>query len=263
MTSTLFDKESEKESGNAISVKTETKKMRLQKFLSHAGVCSRRKGEEYIMAGLVSVNGVVVTRLGTSVDAEHDEVRFKGEPVRFSLEKKKIYIALNKPVGVVTSCEHPGETIVLDIIDIPDRIYPIGRLDKESSGLILLTDDGELHNHLSHPSFNHEKEYIVTTVQPLSQSALEKMATGVMLDGKRTRPAEIEQLSRVKFKIILKQGINRQIRRMVEKTGNQVRELTRVRIGNIKIGGLAVGKWRFLTETEISQLSVNSLQLQP
>ncbi|MBF0390810.1 MAG: rRNA pseudouridine synthase [Desulfamplus sp.] len=232
--------------------------MRLQKFLSQAGVCSRRKGEEHILAGLVAVNGLVVTELGTSVDIERDEVRFKGQAVKISSEKSKIYIALNKPIGVIASCSHSheGEKIVLDIIDISDRIYPIGRLDKDSSGLLLLTNDGDLHNKLSHPSYNHEKEYIVTTVEPLSKSALEKMARGVMLDGKRTREAQVEHLSRFKFKIVLKQGVNRQIRRMVEKTGNQVKELVRVRIGSIKIGGLEVGRWRFLTQTEVDELKL-------
>ncbi|MBF0241349.1 MAG: rRNA pseudouridine synthase [Desulfamplus sp.] len=232
--------------------------MRLQKFLSQAGVCSRRKGEEHILAGLVAVNGSVVTELGTSVDIERDEVIFKGQAVKISSEKSKIYIALNKPIGVIASCSHSheGEKIVLDIIDIADRIYPIGRLDKDSSGLLLLTNDGDLHNKLSHPSYNHEKEYIVTTVEPLSKSALEKMARGVMLDGKKTREAQVEQLSRFKFKIVLKQGVNRQIRRMVEKTGNQVKELVRVRIGSIKIGGLEVGKWRFLTQTEVDELKL-------
>lgn len=228
--------------------------MRLQKFLSQAGVCSRRKGETYISEGLVTVNGITVTHLGTQVDIENDEIRFQGNIVNLSLEKKKIYIALNKPVGFVTSCSHKGEKIVLDLIDINDRIYPIGRLDKDSSGLILLTNDGELHNRLSHPSHNHEKEYVVTTVDPLSKGALEKMAKGVMLDGKRTRKAKVVQLGKFKFKMILKQGLNRQIRRMVQKTGNQVKTLTRVRMGSIKISGLKEGKWRYLTQGEVKGL---------
>ncbi len=234
----------------------ESNKMRLQKFLSQAGVCSRRKGEEYIAAGLVTVNGNTVTQLGSSIDIEKDEVKFQGEILTLLPQKSRIYIALNKPIGVIASCSHsyPNEKIVLDLIDINQRIYPVGRLDKDSSGLLLLTDDGELHNKLSHPSYNHEKEYIVTTVEPVSQSALKKMSDGVMLDGKKTRRAQVEQLSRFKFKIILKQGLNRQIRRMVEKTGNQVKELIRVRIGVIKLDSLEVGKWRFLNKNEINEL---------
>ena len=237
----------------------ESNKMRLQKFLSQAGVCSRRKGEEYIAAGLVTVNGNTVTQLGSSIDIEKDEVKFQGEILTLQPQKSRIYIALNKPIGVIASCSHsyPNEKIVLDLIDINQRIYPVGRLDKDSSGLLLLTDDGELHNKLSHPSYNHEKEYIVTTVEPVSQSALKKMADGVMLDGKKTRRAQVEQLSRFKFKIILKQGLNRQIRRMVEKTGNQVKELIRVRIGVIKLDSLEVGKWRFLNKNEINELKIS------
>ncbi len=193
--------------------------MRLQKFLAKAGLCSRRRGEVYIADGWVTINGVTITHPGTQVDINADEVRFKGDVVTLSTNQALIYITLNKPVGVITSCSHKGARIVLDLIDIPERIYPIGRLDKDSSGLILLTNDGALHNRLSHPSFNHEKEYIVTTRDPLSKGALKKMADGVMLDGKRTRRANVVQLGDFKFKMILKQGLNRQIRRMVQKTG--------------------------------------------
>jgi len=228
--------------------------MRLQKFLSQAGICSRRRGETYISQGLVTVNGITVTLPGTRIDIEKDEVSFQGSVVHFSPEKQKIYIALNKPVGIVTSCSHRDEKIVLDLIDIPDRIYPIGRLDKDSSGLLLLTDDGDLHNRLSHPSHNHEKEYVVSTFEPLSRGALGKMANGVMLDGKRTREAKVTQLGKYNFRMILKQGLNRQIRRMVKKTGNRVKTLTRVRMGNIKIADLKEGSWRYLTEVEVSGL---------
>lgn len=233
--------------------------MRLQKFLAKAGICSRRRGEVFIADGLVTVNGITVTHPGTQVNIKSDEVRFKGDLVRLSEDRERIYIALNKPVGVVTSCSHKGEKIVLDLIDIPDRIYPIGRLDKDSSGLILLTDDGELHNQLSHPSFNHEKEYIVTTEAPLSKGALKKMADGVMLDGKKTRQAQVVQLGKNKFKIILKQGLNRQIRRMVKKTGNDVKTLHRIRMGNIRMAGLKEGMWRYLTPSEIEGLKKRSV----
>ena len=140
--------------------------MRLQKFLAHAGVCSRRKGEEYILEGRVRVNREVVNSLGTKINPESDHVEVDGKPVAIAHDKKKIYIALNKPRGVVSSCSHAGEKIVLDLIDINERVYPIGRLDKDSLGLLLLTNDGELHNRLSHPSFDHEKEYVVETTTP-------------------------------------------------------------------------------------------------
>ncbi|MBF0201830.1 MAG: rRNA pseudouridine synthase [Desulfamplus sp.] len=228
--------------------------MRLQKFLSQAGICSRRKGEKYISDGLVTINGIKVTHPGIQVDTDVDMVCFRGDPVELLLDSEKIYIALNKPAGVVTSCSHKGEKIVLDMIDIPHRIYPVGRLDKDSSGLLLLTNDGELHNRLSHPSHNHEKEYVVTTVNPISRGALGKMAAGIVLDGKKTRKATVTRLGPFKFNIVLKQGLNRQIRRMVQKTGNSVDTLKRVRMGNIRLDSLKEGEWRYLTRDEVTAL---------
>jgi pseudouridine synthase len=226
--------------------------MRLQKFLSAAGVCSRRKGEVYITSGRVRVNGETVTQLGVKVDTDVDHVEVDGEPA--TLDKKLIYIALNKPEGYITSCDHSGEKIVLDLIDIPERIYPVGRLDKDSIGLLLLTNDGRIHHKLSHPSFDHEKEYDVTTVKPISEGALQKMSNGMPLMGSKTRPARIKRLSSRKFRIILQEGRNRQIRRMVRKVGNQVVDLKRRRIVNIQLKKLPPGKWRYLTQTEVDQL---------
>ena len=232
--------------------------MRLQKFLSRAGVCSRRQGEVLISQGRVAVNGEVVTQPGTQVDPAGDEVSVDGKPVRLNREQAWCYIALNKPVGVVCSCVRQGkETIILDLVDVPQRVYPVGRLDKDSCGLILLTNDGALHNRLSHPSFNHEKEYSVTTVRPVTRGALGKMAKGVVLDGKRTRSARVWRTGSHGFKIVLKQGINRQIRRMVSKTGNEVAHLKRLRMGSVVLGGLPEGKWRYLTPDEIRDLSVS------
>ena len=130
--------------------------MRLQKFLSTAGICSRRRGEALIKAGRVSVNGQIVVELGTKIDPAKDQVSFDGRPIKY--EQRLVYIVLNKPVDYVTSCRHPGEKIVLELVDIAQRVYPIGRLDKDSTGLLLLTNDGRLHHKLSHPSFDHEKE---------------------------------------------------------------------------------------------------------
>lgn len=226
--------------------------MRLQKFLSAAGVCSRRKGEEYIQAGRVTVGGQVVHELGTKVDPEQDRVAVDGRPV--TLPDTHVYLALNKPAGFVTSCRHPGEKTVIDLVDIPRRVYPVGRLDKDSTGLLLLTDDGALHHRLSHPSFDHEKQYRVTVAQPVSEGALEKLARGMPLMGTRTRPAEVERLSSRRFRITLKEGRNRQIRRMVRKIGNRVVRLERVRIAGIELGNLRPGRWRYLTEKEIAAL---------
>ena len=226
--------------------------MRLQKFLSAAGVCSRRKGEQFIRDGRVTVNGQIVVELGTRVDPLKDRVGLDGRQVHYAPEA--VYIALNKPAGYVTSCRHPGEKIVLDLVDIPRRVYPVGRLDKDSTGLLLLTNDGRLHHRLSHPSFDHEKEYEVTVARPISRGALQKIAAGILLEGTRTRPARVSRISARRFRIVLQEGRNRQIRRMVSKVGNQVTRLQRKRIANIKLGRLAPGKWRYLRPAEKKQL---------
>jgi len=226
--------------------------MRLQKFLSEAGICSRRKGEEYIRKGLVRVNSRIVTELGTKVDSEKDRVEFDGKLI--ALKSEPVYIMLNKPKGYVTSCSHPGEKIVLDLIDITERVYPIGRLDKDSIGLLILTNDGSLHHRLSHPSFDHEKEYDVTVSKPITDGSLRNIASGLPMMGSKTRPAKIRRISSRRFHIILKEGRNRQIRRMVRKVGNRVTRLRRIRVSKIKLGRLAEGAWRNLTEKEKKEL---------
>jgi pseudouridine synthase len=226
--------------------------MRLQKFLSGAGICSRRKGEEYIKAGWVKVNGKIVTELGVKVDPERDAVEVDRDAIRS--DTAPIYIALNKPKGYVSSCRQQNEQIVLDLVDISDRVYPIGRLDKDSTGLLLLTNDGHLHHRLSHPSFNHEKEYEVTVARPLPEGALRKLAEGLPMMGTRTRPARVNRISARRFRIVLQEGKNRQIRRMVRKVGNQVVHLKRIRIANIKLGNLLSGSWRHLTKREKENL---------
>ena len=226
--------------------------IRLQKFLSQAGVCSRRKGEAYILDGRVAVNGETVTRLGVKVDPASDRVELDGQVVES--KEGTVYIALNKPEGYVTSCDHPGEKIVLDLISVDQRVYPVGRLDKDSTGLLLLTNDGAAHHRLSHPSFDHEKEYEVTLEKPITSGALKKLATGVLLKGTRTRPARIKKRTPRKFNIILQEGRNRQIRRMVNKVGGKVIGLKRIRIAGISLGNLDKGKWRHLNRREINQL---------
>ncbi len=226
--------------------------MRLQKFLSMAEVCSRRHGEKYITDGLVRVNGKVVTKLGTKVDSEKDRVEINGKQA--VIKQDLVYIALNKPKGYVTSCKQPGDKIVLDLLDISRRVYPIGRLDKDSTGLLLLTNDGRLHHRLSHPSFDHEKEYEVTVANPMTDRALLNMEQGMPMMGTKTRPAEIKRISRTRFRIVLKEGKNRQIRRMIRKVGSQVAGLKRIRVANIKLGILAQGSWRYLAEKEKKEL---------
>ncbi|MFP4030568.1 MAG: pseudouridine synthase [Desulfococcaceae bacterium] len=222
--------------------------VRLQKFLSAAGVCSRRRGERYIQAGRVRVNGKVVTEMGTQVDPDADRVEFDGRPA--TIQKRSLYLALHKPKGYVASCDQPKTPIVLDLIDLPERVYPIGRLDKDSTGLLLLTNDGFLHHRLAHPSFDHEKEYLVTVDRKISDGALQKMADGLPVQGARTRPARVERLGPDRFRIILQEGRNRQIRRMVGKVGAEVVTLKRIRVAGVRLGGLAEGEWRHLTDAE-------------
>jgi pseudouridine synthase len=226
--------------------------MRLQKFLSAAGVCSRRRGEELIRAGEVAVNAVVVTELGTKVDPEKDRVHVGSRLIEYRPEP--IYILFHKPKGVVTSCRQKRETTVVDLLDIGQRVYPVGRLDKDSTGLLLLTNDGRLHLRLSHPSFNHEKEYDVRVAKPISDYALQKMAEGMPILGTRTRPARIERLSATRFRMTLMEGKNRQIRRMVRQVGNEVKELKRIRMAGISLGRLPAGAWRYLSAKEKNKL---------
>lgn len=226
--------------------------MRLQKFLSAAGVCSRRAGERHIQAGRVNVNGVPVTTLGTQVDPSVDRVIFDGQPV--TLVTDHLYIALHKPLGYVSSCRHGGERVVTDLVDLPQRLFPVGRLDKDSTGLILLTNDGPVHHHLSHPSFDHQKAYQVTADRTLGNGELGKLARGLPLDGRQTRRAQVKRLGARRFQIILQEGRNRQIRRMVQFIGAQVVTLHRTRVAHIRLGDLASGRWRHLTSGERNRL---------
>jgi pseudouridine synthase len=220
--------------------------------MAAAGVCSRRRGEELIRAGRVQVNGRVVSALGARVDPLQDQVSVDGRPV--AAEERLIYIVLNKPRGFVTSCRHPGKKIVLELVNVPERIYPVGRLDKDSTGLLLLTNDGRLHLRLSHPSFDHEKEYEVVVERPIPDGALRRMAEGMPILNTRTRPAAVTRLGEKRFRIVLKEGRNRQIRRMVRRLGNEVVELKRIRVASIRLCRLAEGAWRYLEEREVAAL---------
>ncbi len=226
------------------------KRIRLQKYLSMAGVCSRRKGEALIREGRVSVNGKKIETPGAKIDPDRDRVRVDGESV--FIQPGRIYIALHKPKGYVTSCSHPGKKIVLDLVSINERIFPVGRLDKDSTGLLLLTNDGRIHQKLSHPSYDHEKEYIVTTRAPVSDRDLDRMAAGMSILGSKTRPAIVKRLSDTSFTIVLQEGRNRQIRRMIRNLANHVVTLKRIRIAHIHIGKLPEGKWRYLDSGEIA-----------
>lgn len=223
-------------------------RIRLQKYLADSGVCSRRKGEQYIRDGLVRVNNEVVTRLGTTVDPEKDIVEVSGKRVR--PVKSDVYIMLNKPAGYLSTCSQPGRKIVLDLVETNQRIFPVGRLDLDSTGLLLLTSDGRIHHRLAHPSFDHEKQYLVETDLPVSDHALERLEKGVQLSDVMTRPAKVSRKSKNLFSIVLKEGRNRQIRRMAEALGYKVVGLHRTRIGPLYLKDLPSGKWRYLTEAE-------------
>ncbi len=234
--------------------------IRLQKFLSQAGVCSRRKGETHIVDGLVTVNGKTVTELGAKVDPEKDTIRFRGKVVKAGL--KPVYIMVHKPKGYVTSCSQPGDKTILDLVDLSQRLFPVGRLDKASTGLLLLTNDGRIHHRISHPSFDHEKEYDVRVSKTIVDGALRHLEKGVSMMGVKTRPAVIRRLGGDRFRIILKEGKNRQIRRMVRKVGNAVVDLKRVRVARLKLGKLKPGTWRHLSENEVRGL-LTELGLKP
>jgi 23S rRNA pseudouridine2605 synthase/23S rRNA pseudouridine2604 synthase len=221
---------------------------RLQKYLAQAGLCSRRHAEDIIRAGRVSVNGRVQREMGVKVDPLTDRVTVDGAPVR--PEEEMWYIALHKPAGVVSSCMHPGKYTVLDMVDAPVRVYPVGRLDVDSTGLLLLTNDGRIHHRLSHPSFDHEKEYVVEVEWPIQDQELERLRRGVMVLGRMSREARVRRLGPDRFTMVLKEGRNRQIRRMVEEVGNKVARLHRVRVACVRLGDLPEGKWRRLTPEE-------------
>lgn len=229
--------------------------MRLNKFISESGRCSRREADEWIASGRVTVNGRRA-EVGDVVE-DDDEVRLDGDLVRprgSPGARARTYIALNKPVGIVCTTESEVEGNIVDFVDYPTRIFPIGRLDKDSQGLILLTDDGDIVNRLLRVENQHEKEYIVTVNRPVTEAFLASMSRGVDIGGAITRPCRISKLGRNGFRIILTQGLNRQIRRMCEAHGYWVRSLTRTRIVNIGLGHLKPGQWRKLSGAEVAGL---------
>lgn len=231
---------------------TENQGVRLQKYLAHAGVCSRRAAETLIKDGEVTVNTKVVTELGTRVAPETDRICVKGKEIR--AEEKRVYLVLHKPVGVITSCNHGDAKVVTDLVDVSERVYPVGRLDQDSSGLLILTNDGRIHHRLSHPSFDHEKEYRVRLAEAIPSSALSRMESGIRLKEGMTRPCRIRPEGKDGFTIVLQEGKNRQIRRMAQAVGHEVKTLKRVRMANIRLGQLKSGQWRHLSEGEVREL---------
>lgn len=230
----------------------EEQKIRLNKYLSEIGYCSRRAGDKLIESGRVLVNNEPAT-LGQKIIIT-DEIKIDNEVVEVKL-KRKIYLALNKPIGIVCTTDTRVEKDnIIDFINYPVRIFPIGRLDKPSSGLILLTNDGDIVNKILRTEHNHEKEYLVRVDKPLSQTIIDRMSKGVPILDTITKECEIKKISTNEFKIILTQGLNRQIRRMCEYFNYKVVSLERTRIMNIKLD-LPLGEHRELTNDEISSLN--------
>lgn len=234
-------------------------KERLQKILSEAGICSRRKAEELIRAGAVRVDGHPA-KIGQQVDPHQCRITVNGEPIHFQKKREKLYIALYKPRGYVTTMsDEMGRRTVLDLVeDVGCRVYPIGRLDKVSEGLILLTNDGDFANMLMHPKFHISKRYRVTVDSLVTDEIASELSSGVMIDGRMTAPAIINIVSatadRSVMEMTIREGRNRQIRKMCEAVGLTVGRLKRTAIGPLKLGMLKPGQWRELTKAEVAAL---------
>lgn len=233
-------------------------KIRLQKFLSECGVASRRKAEEMIAAGKVKVNGRIAA-IGDKVDARHDKVTVSGK--RVNNTAKKVYIMLNKPRGYVTTLkdEFDRKNVSELVKSVGVRVFPVGRLDRDSEGLLLLTNDGAFANDITHPSKNVNKTYAVTVRGEANDEQIGKMASGIVIDERKTKPCEIfvteRKSDRTFLKFIISEGRNRQIRKMCEAVGLEVMRLKRIEIAGVKLGGLKVGDWRDLNEREMARLT--------
>lgn len=232
--------------------------MRLQKYLALSGVASRRNAEKIIADGRVSVNHCIVTEMGVQVDENADVIEVDGNPV--SIQEEKHYIAYNKPLGEVTTVSDPeGRATVMDKFrDYPVRLYPVGRLDYDSEGLLLLTNDGDMMNHVLHPSREVSKVYLTKVSNQVTDDEIRQLRRGVMIEGKITSPASVRLIRRETFDTVLlisiHEGRNRQVRKMVDAVGHQVVSLKRVEFGPVSLGSLPCGQWRRLTESEIRKL---------
>ncbi len=228
--------------------------LRLQKYIADKGIASRREAERLISEGAVTVNGEVIREMGVKIDPVKDLVEVSGKHLKKRSERL-IYIALNKPAGYVTTSRKTEreDKIVLDLLrNIPERVFPVGRLDKESTGLLLLTNDGTLTYELTHPSFEHEKEYLVEAFNDITPGMLQKLRSGLSLFGGKTLPPEIELIEKRKMLITLKEGKNRQIRRILRKIGTGVKSLKRVRIGGLSLEpNWRPGEYQFLTKSDV------------
>lgn len=225
--------------------------MRLQKFLAQVGIASRRKAEELIVSGKIKINGAIVDRLGSTIDENNDKIEYQGRVLK--LVKGKTYVALNKPVGYVCSASSRQGKSVLELVPKGKRIYPVGRLDKDSRGLVLLTDDGDLAYELTQASFEHEKEYEVELNKDFVKTDKAALEKGMVIDGKRVRGIGVRIASPRKLRLTLKEGVNRQIRKMLGRLGYGVIDLNRIRIGKLESDKLRIktGEWKEIRKEDI------------
>ncbi|WP_421949180.1 23S rRNA pseudouridine(2604) synthase RluF [Phaeodactylibacter xiamenensis] len=222
----------------------------LNKFISSTGICSRREADRMIEAGRVQLNGTTAKK-GNRVNPG-DEVLLDGAPLK--AKPKAVYLALHKPPGITCTTDRKDKSNIIDFLNYPERIFHIGRLDKASTGLIFLTNDGDIVNEILREQNEHEKEYIVTVNKPINPSFVRRMSEGIPILGTVTKKCQVEKIGRQAFRIVLTQGLNRQIRRMCDYLGYDVVTLKRVRIMNVHLGGLKPGQWRYLTDEELKEL---------
>lgn len=225
--------------------------IRINKAIADTGYCSRRQADDLIESGQVTINGIVAT-LGSRVQPG-DQISIAGKPL--TSKPKTVYLAFHKPVGITCTTDRKIAGNIIDYINYPERIFPIGRLDKPSEGLILLTNDGDIVNKILRAGNNHEKEYIVTVNRPITDDFVKRMSNGIPILDTITKKCRVEKISRYVFRIILVQGLNRQIRRMCEFLNYEVTALKRIRIMNIELNHLPVGQWRELTAEELDQIN--------
>ncbi len=232
----------------------ENEKISVNKYISSTGFCSRREADKLIEQARVTVNNKLALP-ATRVSLTGDVVAIDGEPLKSAAKKRPVYIACNKPVGVTSTTDPKDRTNIIYFLQHPKRIFPIGRLDKDSDGLIFLTNDGDIVNKILRASNNHEKEYIVIVDKPITPEFITQMGAGVPMLGTVTKKCKVSQEGNKRFRITLTQGLNRQIRRMCEHLGYDVIKLTRVRIMNIQLGNLPIGHWRYFTQPEMDRLN--------
>jgi 23S rRNA pseudouridine2604 synthase len=241
----------DKTNNNLITHTEKHNELRINKFISEKGLCSRREADKLVEQGRVTINGTIA-ETGSKVKSG-DEVKLDGRLL--SNKEELVYLALNKPVGITCTTEKKIQGNIVDFLNYPKRIFPIGRLDKDSQGLIFLTNDGDIVNKILRAGNNHEKEYIVTVDKPITSEFINSMSKGVPILDTVTKPCIIRKESKYIFRIILTQGLNRQIRRMCEALGYTVVKLNRIRIMNVQLKDLPIGQWRYLTKEELKTIN--------